>query len=106
SAGFVEAGVMSPTMRKLRLARALSMLLASSLISPCVASGETTVRELPLDVRIELPKVTYALGESITFAVTANRDCYFLVFTIDPDGKVEVHDPVVSGAYMGHPLLK
>jgi hypothetical protein len=38
--------------------------------------------------------------------VTATRDCYFLVFTVDANDKVELHDPVVSGAYMGHPLLK
>ena len=70
------------------------------------AHSQTTVRELPLDVRIELPKATFALGESIAFVVSSNRDCYFLVFTVDPNGKVEVHDPVASGAYMGHPLLK
>jgi hypothetical protein len=73
-------------------------------------AGETIVREevreTPIDVRIELPKMTYALGEAITFVVTSNRDCYFLVFTIDPQDKVEVHDPVASGSYMGHPLLK
>ena len=38
--------------------------------------------------------------------VTATRDCYFLVFTVDANDKVELHDPVASGAYMGHPLLK
>jgi len=64
------------------------------------------VRETPIEVRIELPKITYALGETITFVVTSNRGCYFLLFTIDPNDKVEVHDPVASGPYMGHPLLK
>jgi hypothetical protein len=69
-------------------------------------AGESIVREMPMNVHIELSKTTYALGDSITFVVTTNRDCYFLVFTIDPNDKVEIHDPVVSGAYMGHPLLK
>jgi hypothetical protein len=57
-------------------------------------------------VRIELEKVTYRLGEPFAFTVTANQDCYFLVFTVDPNDQVEIHDPVPSGAYMGHPLLK
>jgi Domain of unknown function (DUF4384) len=69
-------------------------------------AAESIVREMPLEVRVELPKTTYALGEPITFVVTTNRDCYFLLFTIDPNDKVEVHDPIASGAYMGHPLLK
>jgi len=60
---------------------------------------------LPVEVRVELPKKEYAVGEPITFVVTANRNCYFLVYTVDPNDKVEIHDPVVSGAYMGHPLL-
>src|SRR5262245_28349230 len=68
--------------------------------------GPMETRETSIEVRIELPKVTYALGEAITFVVTSNHDCYFLVFTIDPNDKVEVHDPVASGPYMGHPLLK
>ena len=71
--------------------------------TPCAA--ESIVREMPLEVRVELPKSTYALGEPITFVVTTNRDCYFLLFTIDPNDKVEIHDPIASGAYMGHPLL-
>jgi hypothetical protein len=59
-----------------------------------------------IEIRVELPKMEFKIGETITFAVSANHDCNFLVYTIDPSGKVELHDPVVSGAYMGHPLLK
>jgi len=68
------------------------------------ASGIT--RFSPINVQIELAKSTYNLGEPFSFVVTSDRDCYFLVFTVDPDDKVEIHAPVVSGAYMGHPLLK
>jgi hypothetical protein len=74
--------------------------------SAAAAAGEDAARTGPVEVRIELPKASYALGDTITFVVTANRDCYFLVFTIDPNDKVEIHDPVASGPYMGHPLLK
>lgn len=70
------------------------------------AAGESARPTDAIEVRIELPKATYALGEAITFVVTSNRDCYFLVFTIDPNDKVEIHDPVASGDYMGHPLLR
>jgi len=69
------------------------------------AAGENVAPAGPIEVRIELPKTTYALGEPFTFVVSSNRDCYFLVFTIDPNDKVEIHDPVASGDYMGHPLL-
>src|SRR5262245_45234984 len=87
-------------------------LMGMLLVVGCTAAraGESIIREktgeTPIEVRIELPKGSYALGEAITFVVTSNRDCYFLVFTIDPQDKVEVHDPVASGPYMGHPLLK
>jgi Domain of unknown function (DUF4384) len=69
-------------------------------------AGEDIVRAAPIEVRIELEKASYRLGEPFTFTVTSNQDCYFLVFTIDPGDRVELHDPVASGAYMGHPLLK
>lgn len=78
-------------------------LIANSAATP---AGEDIVREVPIEVRIELEKATYRLGEPFTFTVTANQDCYFLVFTIDPNDQVEVHDPGPSGAYMGRPLLK
>lgn len=91
-------------MRVVRSCAITSLIVALLLPSP--AHSQTTLKELPLDVRIELPKASYALGEAITMVVSSNRDCYFLMFTIDPNGKVEVHDPVTSGAYMGHPLLK
>jgi len=69
-------------------------------------AGEDIVRPAPFEVHIELEKATYKLGEPFSFTVTANQDCYFLVFTIDPNDQVELHDPVASRAYMGHPLLK
>jgi hypothetical protein len=59
-----------------------------------------------LQVQIELAKASYTVGDPFTFAVVSNRDCYFLVFTVDATDKVEIHDPVASGEYMGHPLLK
>jgi hypothetical protein len=72
----------------------------------CGGGARAGQGEAPIEVRVELPKMEYTVGEAITFVVTANRDCNFLVYIIDPNGKVELHDPVVSGAYMGHPLLK
>jgi hypothetical protein len=69
-------------------------------------AGEDIVRAAPIEVRIDLAKATYSLGEPFTFTVISNQDCYFLIFTIDPSDRVEIHDPVASGAYMGHPLLK
>jgi hypothetical protein len=68
--------------------------------------GEDIVRLAPIEVRIELEKASYRLGESFRFTVTTNQDCYFLVYTIDFNDQVEVHDPSVSEAYMGQPLLK
>jgi Domain of unknown function (DUF4384) len=79
---------------------------ALALIANPAAAGEDIVRTGPIEVRIELEKTTYRIGEPFTFTVTTNQDCYFLVFTIDPNDRVELHDPVASGAYMGHPLLK
>ena len=76
-----------------------------SLMVLCGGKALAGQGETAIEVRVELPKMEYKVGEAITFAVTANRDCNFLVYTIDPNGKVELHDPVVSGAYMGHPLL-
>jgi hypothetical protein len=93
-------------MRAIRDYSIASLLGALLLPCPDAALCQTTVKELPLDVRIELPKANYAIGEAITIVVSSNRDCYFLMFTIDPSGKVEIHDPVTSGAYMGHPLLR
>jgi hypothetical protein len=57
------------------------------------------------DVQIELQKTTFSPGETFTFAVRSNRDCNLLVFTIDATDKVELHDPKVSGAFMGEPRL-
>jgi uncharacterized protein DUF4384 len=91
-------------MRAIRVSTSTSLI--GALLLSCPAHSQTTLKELPLEVRIELPKASYALGEAITMVVSSNRDCYFLIFTIDPNGKVEVHDPVTSAAYMGHPLLK
>jgi hypothetical protein len=79
---------------------------ALALIANPAAAGEDIIRTGPIEVRIELEKTTYRIGEPFTFTVTTNQDCYFLVFTIDPNDRVELHDPVASGAYMGHPLLK
>lgn len=72
----------------------------------CGGRAPARAEEAAIEVRIDLPKAEYKIGETIAFTVTANRDCNFLVYTIDPNGSVELHDPVVSGAYMGHPLLK
>jgi hypothetical protein len=84
------------------------VVIALVLIANLAAAraGEDIVRAAPIEVRIDLEKATYRLGEPFTFTVTSNQDCYFLVFTIDPSDRVELHDPVASGAYMGHPLLK
>ena len=86
----------------------LRCVVGAGLLLAIVSGGQLPARagEAPIEVRVELPKIDYQVGETITFTVTANRDCNFLVYTIDPNGKVELHDPVVSGAYMGHPLLK
>jgi hypothetical protein len=82
------------------------VVTALALIANPATAGEDIVRTGPIEVRIELEKTTYRLGEPFSFIVTTNQDCYFLVFTIDPNDRVELHDPVASGAYMGHPLLK
>jgi hypothetical protein len=79
-----------------------SVFVMLTLLANCARAESAS----PVEVRVELPKREYTVGEAINFVVTANQDCYFLVYTIDPDDKVEVHDPVVSGGYMGHPLLK
>jgi len=73
---------------------------------PASSGGQGSIESPGLEVRIELPKRRYVFGESFSFVVTTNRDCNFLVFTVDGNDKVEIHDPVASGDYMGHPLLK
>jgi outer membrane protein OmpA-like peptidoglycan-associated protein len=67
---------------------------------------EATTSSPPLEVEIDLPRRKYRIGDPFSFMVTATRDCYFLVFTVDASDKVELHDPVASGAYMGNPVLK
>jgi uncharacterized protein DUF4384 len=94
------------TLTSLGTCRRLAISLFLIVGAAAAAAGENVARSGPVEVRIELPKTTFTLGDTITFVVTSNRDCYFLVFTIDPNDKVEIHDPVASGAYMGHPLLK
>jgi hypothetical protein len=59
----------------------------------------------PIAVSIELPKRQWHIGETFSFTITATRPCHFLVYTIDADGRVELHDPKVSGAFMGAPVL-
>jgi hypothetical protein len=81
--------------------------LALAATSAAASAGDDIVRIAPaIEVRVELDKPIYRFGDSFRFAVTANQDCYFLVFTIDASDKVEIHDPVASGEYMGYPLLK
>jgi Domain of unknown function (DUF4384) len=65
-----------------------------------------TPPETPFEVQIDLPRSRFRVGDSFSFAVQANRDCYFLVYTVSAADKVELHDPRVSGAFMGDPLLK
>lgn len=60
----------------------------------------------PLGVKIELPKRRYKIGDEFFFHISAKRDCKFIVFTIDSNGKVEVHDPTYAEAFMGPSLLK
>jgi serine/threonine protein kinase len=66
----------------------------------------TTQPENPFQVQIELPRTRFQIGDSFSFTVTANKDCHFLVYTVSANDKVELHDPKVSGAFMGDPLLK
>jgi hypothetical protein len=66
----------------------------------------TTPPENPFQVQIELPRTRFQVGDSFSFTVTANKDCHFLVYTVSANDKVELHDPKVSGAFMGDPLLK
>jgi len=82
---------------------------------PKAATATTTVKtttnvstppENPFQVEIELPRTRFRVGDSFSFAVRANRDCYFMVYTVSATDKVELHDPKVSGAFMGDPLLK
>ena len=59
-----------------------------------------------IEVSIALPKTSFAIGDPFSFTMTANRDCNVLVFTVDANDKVELHDPKVEGAFLGPPLLK
>jgi hypothetical protein len=103
----------------IRFCCALTLGLSANAVD--ASAGEDIIREAPviireapaiardapaIEVRIELEKATYRLGEPFTVIVTTNQDCYVLVFAIDPNDQVELHDPVASGAYMGLPLLK
>ena len=62
--------------------------------------------DIPFEVQIELPRIKYKIGDPFNFAVHSNKDCNFLVYTVDAADKVELHDPRVSGAFMGAPVLK
>jgi Metallo-peptidase family M12 len=61
--------------------------------------------ETAFDVQIELPKTVFSPGETFTFAVRSNKDCNLLVYTVDANDKVELHDPNVSREFMGDPRL-
>jgi hypothetical protein len=61
--------------------------------------------ETAFDVQIELPKTVFSPGETFTFAVRSNKDCNLLVYTVDANDKVELHDPNVSREFMGEPRL-
>jgi hypothetical protein len=61
--------------------------------------------ESPFDVQIELPTTTFRPGETFNFAVRSSKDCNLLVYTVDANDKVELHDPNVSRAFMGDPRL-
>lgn len=78
----------------------LGLLVAVGLVVPVEAVYAQ------IDVRVELSQVAYKVGDPMHFSVTANKDCYFLVFTIDAFGRVEVHDPNLAPEYMGPPLLR
>jgi len=55
---------------------------------------------------LTLPKTEYVIGEPFSFVVRANRDCRFLVLTVDGAGKPTLHDPAIEGDFMGDVVLK
>jgi hypothetical protein len=55
---------------------------------------------------LTLPKAQYVVGEPFVFTVRANKDCQFLVLTVDALGKPTLHDPAVEGTFMGDLVLK
>src|SRR5262249_37656125 len=60
----------------------------------------------PLMLDIAQPKKSYAVGDNLTFSLRSNRDCYFMVYTVSPIGKVEQHDPTLNAIFMVSPMLK
>lgn len=88
---------------------AASVIAALGYYGPRSQEGPIAYRsspDIPFEVQIELPKVKYKVGDPFNFAVLSNKDCNFLVYTVDAADKVELHDPRVSGAYMGAPVLR
>lgn len=73
---------------------------------PGAAPAPTLAPERPLEISVALPKTSYGIGDPFTFTLRASRDCNFLVYTIDAADKVELHDPAVSGAFLGPAQLK
>jgi hypothetical protein len=55
---------------------------------------------------LTLPKAEYVIGEPFSFVVRANKDCRFLVLTVDGAGKPTLHDPAIEGDFMGDVVLK
>ena len=55
---------------------------------------------------LTLPKTQYVIGEPFAFTLRANRDCPFLVLTVDAQGRPKLYDPAVEGAFMGNVVLK
>src|SRR5262245_25372389 len=81
-------------------------LLVGSLMLVFMPLSLGPAAEQPVQPSIVLEKRSYALGETFSFTITTTRDCHFLMFTIDANDRVEIHDPTVSKVYMGDPLLR
>ena len=77
-------------------------LLADATVA---ASPNEPVTE-PIRLKIDLPDGPLKVGDRFTFTVASNKDCRFRIFTLDSEGKAELHDPTVVPEFLGDPILK
>jgi hypothetical protein len=104
--------------RAAQTSRQLSMALAGIAVLAAIAGAgyyiispeagkavSTSPAEPPFNVSIELPQTRFKIGDSMSFAVTATKDCSLLVFTVDANGAVQLHTPAREGQFMGAAIL-
>jgi hypothetical protein len=73
--------------------------------------GAETVREtvdaaMPaINLQITLAKTDYQVNETLSYTLQTNQNCHALIYTIDADDRVQLHDLTPTGANPTTPTL-